>query len=92
MGVCSYCLLWQSQECFGWDEARRCCGITGPDDPRRAPRRRDLDEKRERAKTSEIIKEIRKLAAIIGCTFEECPEKVERFVRSSISQSTPREG
>lgn len=35
MGVCSYCYSYQRGECFGWDQARGFCKITGPDDPKR---------------------------------------------------------
>lgn len=38
MGGCSYCRKYRMSshdECFGWDQARNYCGISGPDDPQR---------------------------------------------------------
>lgn len=43
MGVCSYCLRYEIDECFGWEEAKRCCGIDGPNDPRRMFRQKEID-------------------------------------------------
>jgi len=40
MGGCSYCLTWQRDECYGWEQAK-ICGITGPNDPVRLKRKRD---------------------------------------------------
>ena len=44
MGFCSYCYQHAgssyglSDECFSWDAARGCSGLTGPDDPVRVAR------------------------------------------------------
>jgi len=65
MGFCFYCLrgvgrdaYGYSNECFGWDEARACSGITGPDDPVRRRRERECDAARKK-KLSAEAKELR---------------------------------
>ncbi|MCJ2090881.1 hypothetical protein MKK88_33595 [Methylobacterium sp. E-005] len=45
MGVCSYCLMWQRDECFGWDQAKACAKISGPDDPKYLTRKAELMER-----------------------------------------------
>lgn len=65
MGVCFYCLRHAPIECFGWDEAKGCCGISGPDDPkylersiayyRRKVRESEAEEKTAKAKARELV-------------------------------------
>ncbi|WP_448953032.1 hypothetical protein [Labrys neptuniae] len=46
MGVCSYCLKYEKDECFGWDEAKIHCGIDGPNDNRRMYRQMQMDREK----------------------------------------------
>lgn len=48
MSMCSYCLrnVEPDLECFGWDEAKGCSGITGPGDPIRLQRQTRLNARR----------------------------------------------
>lgn len=74
MGICSYCLLYQQNECFSWPEARGC-GISGPDDPRRAERRTALDKSRANALRYEAD-ELEKTTAIKVATLRAQAQKL----------------
>lgn len=77
MGVCSYCCKYRAwawgDECFSWDEARSCFGITGPDDPKyiaakTAYNRTKALEKRDEAKAlrkqaKDLIAQARRMEA-----------------------------
>jgi hypothetical protein len=55
MGICSYCLTWQRDECHSWQQAE-ACGISGPNDPVRLGRKRDLAEREARDLRSQAKK------------------------------------
>lgn len=66
MGVCSYCFQYVSWsdggDCAGWDEARGCAGITGPDDPKyiaAKAKAQKADRERERQSLKKTIKSLR---------------------------------
>jgi len=67
MGFCTYCYQHAgssyglSDECYSWESARGCAGITGPNDPKRLERKKVYDL----AKAKELrreAKEVRKAA------------------------------
>lgn len=76
MGICSYCLQYQSvdDECSSWDEARRC-GITGANDPKRLIRaiKMKKDDLLESIKEEEAFE-----SSIAGkrASFKECQQKI----------------
>jgi hypothetical protein len=75
MGFCSYCYqsvgrdpYGYSNECFSWDAARGCSGITGPDDPIRVERKRARDvenTKNLRAEAAKIVSDAKTKAAAL---------------------------
>ena len=74
MGFCTYCYrsvghdpYGYSNECFGYDEARRC-GITGPNDPARIERKREYEKDRAKAlrkEAAKVMKDAREKAAAL---------------------------
>jgi len=75
MGFCSYCYQHAgssyglSDECYSWDAARACSGITGPDDPVRKERMRRYDLARAKRMRDEA-KELRKKAMALEAEAE----------------------
>lgn len=62
MGFCTYCYrsvgrdsYGYSNECFGYDQARRC-GISGPNDPARLANKREYEANKAKELRREAVK------------------------------------